>query len=252
MRWFRLHADAVDDEKLRLLAFEDRWHFVAILCCKSTGIIDCEDMVLLRRKVAVKLGLDARELDEVARRLSEVGLIDSQSLQPVAWSKRQFESDSSTERTRKWRQKQHETSRERHCDVTVTPPDTDTDTESLVTSNEVTCARRGAEALDCPHSEVLKAWAEELPTLPQHDPALWRGARQAMLRQRWKETATAKGWRSKDEGLAYFRKLFRYIGSSPFLTGQTGSNGRRPFVAELEWVIRPANWAKIIEGKYHA
>jgi hypothetical protein len=26
---------------------------------------------------------------------------------------------------------------------------------------------------------------------------------------------------------------------------------RRPFMAELEWVIRPSNWAKVVEGKYH-
>lgn len=38
--WLRLYTEAVDDEKLRLLAFEDRWHFIAILCCKGKGIID--------------------------------------------------------------------------------------------------------------------------------------------------------------------------------------------------------------------
>lgn len=80
--WFRMWSEAVDDEKLRLLAFEDRWHFVAILCCKAQGLLD-DPGELMQRKVAVKLGLRLRELDEVARRLAEVGLIDITTLQPL-------------------------------------------------------------------------------------------------------------------------------------------------------------------------
>lgn len=81
LKWFRMYAESVDDEKLRLLAFEDRWHFVALLCCKAQGLLDGEDP-LMRRKVAVKLGLAMRELDECARRLAEVGLIDAETLNP--------------------------------------------------------------------------------------------------------------------------------------------------------------------------
>ena len=66
IKWLRLYAETIDDEKLRLLAFEDRWHFVALLCCKAQGLLDSSD-ALMRRKVAVKLGLAIRELDEVAR-----------------------------------------------------------------------------------------------------------------------------------------------------------------------------------------
>jgi len=135
--WFRMHHDAVDDEKLRLLAFEDRWHFFALLCCKSSGLLD-SDAVLLRRKVAVKLGLDLATLDEVARRLDEVGLIDKQTLQPKNWDKRQYKSDTSTDRVREYRsknqqinkKKKSETDMKRFCNVSVTPPDTDTDTDT--------------------------------------------------------------------------------------------------------------------------
>ena len=92
VEWFRMPSDAVDDATLRLLEYEDRWHFVAIMCCMGQGILDSPPD-LMRRKVAVKLGLDSRELDEVARRLSEVGLIDRNSLKPLAWDRRQFISD---------------------------------------------------------------------------------------------------------------------------------------------------------------
>lgn len=123
--WFRLYSEAVDDEKLRLLAFEDRWHFIALLCCKNNGILDEAQTVLMRRKVAVKLGLDLRELGEVARRLAEVGLIDEESLQPLAWDNRQFKSDTSKQRTKEYRDRLKS-----HCDVTVTAQEEDTHTDS--------------------------------------------------------------------------------------------------------------------------
>lgn len=132
--WFRAYTEMVDDEKLRLLAFEDRWHFVALLCCKAGGILDDgAEPGLVRRKVAVKMGVQLRELDEIARRLAEVELIDQDSLQPINWADRQFESDSSAERTRRYREKKKKQrlgDMERHCDVTVTPPETETDTET--------------------------------------------------------------------------------------------------------------------------
>ncbi|EKU29717.1 hypothetical protein C660_12539 [Alcaligenes sp. HPC1271] len=53
MPWFRAYTEMVDDEKLRLLAFEDRWHYVALLCLKGQGVLDSEDTLMLR-KVAVE------------------------------------------------------------------------------------------------------------------------------------------------------------------------------------------------------
>jgi len=108
-------VDAVDDEKLKLLAFEDRWHFVAICCCKRKGILDEPDSPALRdRKVGAKLGLADRERDEARRRLVEVGLID-ENWQPKGWEKRQFVSDADpTASIRKKRQRE----KERHGPVT--------------------------------------------------------------------------------------------------------------------------------------
>lgn len=160
LRWFRMYTDAVDDEKLRLLAFEDRWHFVAIMCCKAAGMLDGEDThELLSRKLAVKLGVQLRELDEIIRRLSEVALVDRDTYQPLAWNKRQYKSDTSAERVRKHREKksdvtamkrdvtkdvthsndlstkktdtnQNDADKKRYCNVTVTPPETETETET--------------------------------------------------------------------------------------------------------------------------
>lgn len=131
-----MYGEAVDDEKLRLLAFEDRWHFIALLCCKAQGVLDHGDP-LMRRKVALKLGLAERELDEVARRLAEVGLIDVETLEARAWDRRQFRSDqdsTAAERARRYRETKRVTDASRVTDALrhgrVTRPETETETEN--------------------------------------------------------------------------------------------------------------------------
>lgn len=157
--WWRAYAEMVDDAKLRLLAFEDRWHFVAVCCCKCQGLIDETKPELLDRVMALKLGLDSRALDEVRRRLIEVELIDKH-WQPLGWARRQFTSDSSADRTRKWRERK----------TSPTPPpeesktETDTDTEGDVTS-DVTVTSHIAAPIGTPHglnAEAFERWEEYL------------------------------------------------------------------------------------------
>lgn len=126
--WFRLYGETVDDAKLKLLAFEDRWHYIALLCCKAQGITDNTRPELLDRMIAAKLGLALRELDEVRRRLIEVELID-QDWQPTGWERRQYASDDVSSRVRRFREKGK--------NPPHTPPEVEeeTDTERGVTGN---------------------------------------------------------------------------------------------------------------------
>lgn len=135
--WFRLYHRIIDDEKLRLLAFEDRWHFVALCCLKADGLLDEDRSPLWERKVAVKLGVQLRELDEISRRLHEVGLIDG-GMNPVAWDELQYKSDNSTARVQAFREKQkkqgcNDAKRSRNVSVTAQDTDTDTDEEKKYT-----------------------------------------------------------------------------------------------------------------------
>lgn len=128
LQWFRLYHRIIDDEKIRLIAFEDRWHFIAVCCLKADGLLDEPDSSLKWRKVAVKLGVQLRELDEIKRRLFEVGLVDA-DMQPVAWDELQFRSDTSTERVRKYREKSKAKHDETPRNVSVTPQDTETEAD---------------------------------------------------------------------------------------------------------------------------
>jgi ribosomal protein S13 len=145
LQWFRLYHRIVDDEKLRLLAFEDRWHFVALCCLKADGLLDTPNDNLRSRKIAVKLGVQLRELDEIGRRLQEVNLVD-ENLSPVAWDELQYKSDNSTNRVKKYREKQQYNAMKRERNVSVTGQETDTDTDTEVNTNVLTAKRRSVSA----------------------------------------------------------------------------------------------------------
>ena len=51
--------------------------------------------------------------------------------------------------------------------------------------------------------------------------------------------------------MSFWEEFFRRIEESDFLTGRVspGKDGRI-FVADFEWIIRPNNFAKILEGRY--
>lgn len=102
--WFRLYAEFLSDPKMQLLAFEDQRHYVGILCLKCNGTLETLSIgpEHFERMVAKALGLDPVTGAEVKRRLMDVGLV-AESWQPIAWEKRQYESDSSTARVHKWR-----------------------------------------------------------------------------------------------------------------------------------------------------
>lgn len=120
--WLRLYTEFASDPKIQIMAFEDQRHFVMLLCLKGNGVLDseCPNDPYRERLIAKALGLDPVSAAEAKRRLLEGGLI-SDDWQPSAWDKRQFESDTSAERTRRYREKLKGnvtvTSQKRPCDA---------------------------------------------------------------------------------------------------------------------------------------
>lgn len=107
---------------------------------------------------------------------------------------------------------------------------------------------------DCPHEKLIALYHELLPTCTRV--VEWSGERVRIMRARWREQAVKKGPRqgyaTVEDGLAFWRRFFEYAAKSPFLTGSAeGRDGGAPFVADLEWLVRPKNFVKVVEGKYH-
>jgi hypothetical protein len=86
---------------------------VALCALKCDGLLDEPADELRERKVAVKLGIQVRELEEVARRLREVGLIND-AMQPLAWDRLQPGRDLSTNRVRAFREKRAQSTLSEH------------------------------------------------------------------------------------------------------------------------------------------
>lgn len=132
-------------------------------------------------------------------------------------------------------------------------PETETETEGETETETEISLPKGRESEaglpPCPHQQVVDLFHEVLPELPKV--IVWNKTRQGYLKARWKEVAVEKKWASQQDGIEYFRDFFEFVRKSKFLMGKTASNGKRPFECELEWLLRPNNWVKVIEGKYH-
>jgi hypothetical protein len=101
--WFRMYAEAAGDPVLQSLAFDDQRHYFILLCLKCGGTLDRQVAPEQRERIIARgLGLDAVTASEAKRRMMEVSLID-QDWQPLGWDKRQYNSDISTDRVRKYR-----------------------------------------------------------------------------------------------------------------------------------------------------
>jgi hypothetical protein len=231
MQWFRLYSRMIDDDKLRLLAFEDRWHFVALCCLKSEGLIDEPADDLRARRIAVKLGVQLRELDEISRRLRDVGLVD-ETLSPVAWDDLQFRSDSSTDRVKAYRKRQKKqdvATVERDCNVSETPQDSEEDTETEESPNGDSPSGDGltVEHVFEHYQETARALGLPVPRDPTPE-------RRQLIRARIAHYP-----------LADFLTVFAKCRDSPFLRGD---KGRTPLT--IDWLMKKGNFQKVLEGNY--
>jgi uncharacterized protein YdaU (DUF1376 family) len=104
----------------------------------------------------------------------------------------------------------------------------------------------------CDHKAVIALYHQNLPTLRKVE--VWNETRKGYLRQRWREVAAELAEQKPITGqdvLTWWADFFSHIGTSKFLTGRVNDKSGRSFVADLEWILKPSNFAKIVEGKYH-
>lgn len=113
-----------------------------------------------------------------------------------------------------------------------------------ITNNQKPITTSSSPAVTpCRYDEIVSAYHEILPELSQVK--VLTEKRKAQLRQRWREDV-------KRQDAEWWKKYFAYVKQSDFLCGRVeGREGKRPFVADLEWLTNPTNFAKVVEGKYH-
>jgi hypothetical protein len=90
--------------------------------------------------------------------------------------------------------------------------------------------------------EIIAAYHELLPNMPAVK--IWRSENRRQLNDRIRETV--KRGQNADN-VDYWRRFFAKVAASDFLCGRTKDPFRCP---GLKWFIKPANFAKVIEGNY--
>lgn len=124
-RWFRFHAEALNDPKVQRLDGETFKVWVNLLCLASAN----DGKLPPVTDIAFALRMTEDGARTVLERLLNATLIDKLSggadgwhYAPHGWAERQYKSDTSTDRVKRFR--------ERSKPVTVTPPDTEADTDT--------------------------------------------------------------------------------------------------------------------------
>jgi len=129
-----------------------------------------------------------------------------------------------------------------------------TNNHKPITNNQINtniCPPDGGHP-NCDHEKVIELYHQHLPTLRRVE--VWNDTRKGYLRQRWREVAEELSKEKEivaSDVLNWFAEFFDHVGQSKFLTGRVTSKDGRAFLADLEWILKPSNFAKIIEGKYH-
>lgn len=102
----------------------------------------------------------------------------------------------------------------------------------------------------CPYKKLVDLYHEVCPMLPTI--TVLTPGRKTQLKARWTEIYREEHCTSEAECLENFRFIFNRVAASRFLTGRTdpGPGRSRPFVANLDWLIKAANFVKVCENRY--
>lgn len=228
-QWFRMYSEFATDPKVQSMSEAMQRRLVMLFCLRSSDVL----VTLCDDEIAFALRVTEHELAETKALFERKKFINSK-WEILNWDKRQFASDTSTERTRRYRERL-KTSRERHSDLL----DTDTDTDTDKTINQPSVDRPPAEDTKrdvCPYDAIVGAYHASLPMLPRVQ--LWTPRRKSMLRARWYES-------KERQRVEWWADYFAEVAKSEFLTGKA-----REWRADFEWLIAPRNFTKVLEGKY--
>lgn len=110
----------------------------------------------------------------------------------------------------------------------------------LVLADSVTLEKAKVDPV--PYEKIVNLYHQTLPTLPRV--VMLTAKRKGQIAARWRSGVLPD--------IETWGEFFTMVGDSPFLTGKLDPpEGRKRFVADLEWVTNESNFTKIWEGKYH-
>jgi hypothetical protein len=149
--WFRLYSEFAHDPKIQMLSEAMQRRYVMLMCLRCSETLE----TLHETEIAFQLRLSEAELIETKQLFISKNFIDKH-WNLLNWDKRQFVSDSSTMRVRKYRDKKKqpsnadETLQKRQSNAIDTDTDTDTDKKQI--------QRSKATSVACPPDVDQQIW----------------------------------------------------------------------------------------------
>ena len=111
--WFRLYVEMTADRKIRRLPIASRWIWVVMLACarsspKPGWLLITDDQPYETDDIADAAAATSKEVERALAAFVKAEMVEQVDgcWRVVAWDKRQFEGDSSTERSRRSRSRQ--------------------------------------------------------------------------------------------------------------------------------------------------
>ena len=244
--WFRLYSEFAHDPKVQTMPVAMQRHLVMLFClrCEGKPLRKYDD-----EEIAYFLQITPLELPQVKSLLMKKGFIDN-SWEIVNWDKRQYVSDSSTERVRQYRErmKQDETLPKRDVTENVTVPDTDTEQNRVVRKEpDVTLAdlfpseqQEPLKPKETKSNIWIQIWNENRGSLPE-------------IRKITSDITKEITARAKEYSNEEFSEAVQMCATLPFLKGENDRNWK----ATLGWLLRGktskndgAVIGQVLNGKY--
>jgi DNA-binding IscR family transcriptional regulator len=240
-RWFRMYDELANDPKVMRLSAEDFRGWVVLLCLanRNGGILpDFEH-------IAYTLQIDENGARTLVERLVNASLIDPRNggrngrrYAVHGWDKRQYKSDSSTDRVKRFRNGQRNVSetatkrpqkqKQNRTESAPLPP-------ANLNGKNGSANGHATDPDPITVEEVIEAWND---TADRHD--LPRIAEVSGERRCRVERLIA------EHDFERWTKVITSIRQSGYLHG----DNKRGWRITFDWMLEPENFTKILEGNY--
>lgn len=263
-QWCRLYRETITDPKLSRLSASQRhiWTVLMCLAIDGDGAAEIADGVgYTSDEIAALAGAEVDETRAALEWFERVGMISTDEagvIVLVNWEQRQFKSDSSSERTRHYRDRV-----KRHRDVTVTEcdatavtdqnrdrTDTDTDTEQKKSARK----RAPRPPFVQPSLDEVRSYCRERNKgvdperwLAHYESNGWKVGRNPM--KDWR--AAVRTWEGSDIGKSAAKRPDpgRHVDASPWHADDVATHSGHPqWDSYLDHMAgRPAPWPRFLD-----
>ena len=255
--WFRLYSEFATDHKIQMLNEADQRRFVMLLCLRCSN----GDVTLQDAEIAFQLRINLEEWETTKKRFIEAKMIDRNS-RVLNWEKRQYLSDSSTERVRRHRERMKQscnvsvTASNGHETVAVTPPDTETDTDTDTEYKyDSTSNKLDTGSTDVDVKPLRRRKTDQIPfddIAHVYNDVCGPIGRPAVVRITDKrKKAISKIWRESEKArcLDWWRDYFQLAMSVTWMRdGFVKPDGSTWTGADFDYLLQDKTLTKLIEG----